>query len=228
MLPSKQDNSTGSNRFHLHCATMKFIHGFKFLFFGILVTIVNDISVSTSSWFLISLACMRLIAMTIALGYQMIFNYYEKHTKQETFGTFWKSLKQVFLILAAVQHSFVWYHLQVPGTFWSGFSILAQLFVPIMVYLWICRIQNEDLSYLQEVCLGTDCSTPMSSNTACRCKSISTCRKMTWFLAHSSPLKRLNESTALRRLLRYSRADVETLVFGSLLLLGAAVCKFCC
>lgn len=145
---------------------MKFISGFKFLLFGLLLTLITDITVSTSSWFLISLACMRLIGMTSALGYQMIFNYYEKDSNEETLTTFWKSSKQAFLILVAVQQSFVLYHLQVPNNVWAGVTLLVQLSIPIIAYLWIGRIQNEDLSYLQEVCLGTDDSRPISTTTA--------------------------------------------------------------
>ena len=133
-----------------HCWMTTF-SGLKFLFVGIVVTIMMDIYLCSSSWLLIILASIRLIGMSMALVYRMIFDYDQKNIHQDLSMTFWNSLKNTFLIMAGFQQAFVLYYCTSLWQFWSSVTMI----IPLIGYFWIRRIQAADLTYLQEVCLGT-------------------------------------------------------------------------
>jgi uncharacterized membrane protein len=130
--------------------------GLKCLFFGIVVTIVNDIHLCSSSWLLIILASVRLIGMHVALVYRMIFDNDQKNIHQDLSIPLWNSLKNAFLVMNGLQQAFVLYHWTSPWQLWSSMAMIGRLIIPFIGYLLIRRIQAEDLTYLQEVCLGTN------------------------------------------------------------------------
>ena len=215
---SPSQTKTSHQRHEHSSLEMTYFSGLKFLFFGIVLTIADDIYLSSSSWFLIILASIRLIGMSIALVYRMIFDYDQKNTHQDLSMTFWNSLKSTFLVMAGLQQAFVLYQWAWPLHLWSSIGLVARLIMPFIAYLWIRRIQAEDLSYLQEVCLGTND------------RKLPSGRRLTKLLLSipardRSSAPTADQSMALQRLFRYSRTDLETLVFGTLLLLGTAICR---
>jgi uncharacterized membrane protein len=122
-----------------------------FIISGIVFTILTDLYLSSTSYRLVFLSVIRIIGIFIALLYRIIYDNYDKNVICDTAKTFWNPFKNTFVVIAAMQQAFVIYHLKFSSDHWSILYIVQQVSMPLFAYLWIRRIQNENLSFFQYV-----------------------------------------------------------------------------
>ena len=132
---------------------MKLSRGIYFIVIGGLLTMITDAYFSSSSWMLLLFACLRSIGIFVALIYRIIYEHYETTVPTDTTLTFWNPFKNLFVVVAAVQQAFVLYYLTTSTDFRSILFIVQQVSMPLLAYLWIRRIQREDLSLFQQIWL---------------------------------------------------------------------------
>ncbi|CAF0913314.1 unnamed protein product [Rotaria sp. Silwood1] len=173
-----------------------------FVFLGIVFTILIDLYLSASNKVLILLVFIRILGLFIAFFYRIIYDNYDKNVNYNTTKTFWNPFKNMFVMIAAIEQAFVMYYIEFSLNFQSILYIIQQVSMPLFVYLWIRRIEKENFSFLQYI----------------------------WFeVFHSTydrdvKSKRQDELLVLKRLFRYSLPDWKIITFGTILLLGAALC----
>ncbi|CAM4797524.1 unnamed protein product [Rotaria magnacalcarata] len=172
-----------------------------FIFFGILFTIIIDLYLSSSQNALIFLAFTRIIAIFISFFYRIAYDNYDKNVDYDTAKTFWTPFKNLFVIIAVIEQAFVMYHIEFSPNLLSILYIIQQVAMPLFVYLWIRRIEKENLSFLQYIWLEIFNTTN----------------------DHDLQSKRKDELHVLKRLFKYSLADWKIITFGTILLLGAAL-----
>ena len=132
---------------------MKISRGIYFIIIGGLLTMISDAYFSSSSWILLLFVALRTIGIFVALIYRIIYDHYKPTAQENTTITFWNPFKNLFVVIAAVQQAFVLYNLTVSTDFWSILFIVQQMSMPLLAYLWIRRIQKEDLSVFQQIWL---------------------------------------------------------------------------
>ncbi|CAF4266220.1 unnamed protein product [Rotaria socialis] len=122
-----------------------------FIFFGILFTIIIDLCLSSSQNALIFLTFTRIIAIFISFFYRIAYDNYDKNADYDTAKTFWTPFKNLFVIIAVIEQAFVMYQIKFSSNFLSILYIILQVAMPLFVYLWIRRIEQENLSFLQYI-----------------------------------------------------------------------------
>lgn len=132
---------------------MKLSRGFYFIFFGGLFTSIFDFYLSSSYWTLTFFAVTRFFSVLTALLYRIIYDYYDQTSHPDTTQTFWNPMKNIFVVIAAIQQSIVLYYFTTCNSLWSILSVIAHVSMPLLAYLWIRRIQREDLNALQKIWL---------------------------------------------------------------------------
>ena len=132
---------------------MKLSRGFYFIFFAGLFTSLVDFYLSSSDWLLTLFALSRFLAVLTALVYRIIGDSYDQTSHNDTTLTFWNPLKNIFTVGAAIQQAFVLYRLTAFNDLWVILTVIAHVSMPLVAYLWIRRIQREDLSSLQKIWL---------------------------------------------------------------------------
>ena len=132
---------------------MKLSRGFYFIFFAGLFTSLLDFYLSSSDWLLTLFALSRFLAVLTALIYRIIGDSYDPTGHADTTSSFWNPLKNVFVVGAAIQQAFVLYRLTAFNDLWSILTVIAHVSMPLIAYLWIRRIQRENLSSLQKIWL---------------------------------------------------------------------------
>ncbi|CAF3560665.1 unnamed protein product [Rotaria sordida] len=173
-----------------------------FIVLGLILTMLIDLYLSSSKNILIFLAFIRILGIFIAFFYRIIYDNYDKNIDYNTTKTFWSPFKNIFVIIAAIEQAFIMYYIKFSYDLQSILYIIEQVSMPLFVYLWIRRIEKEDFSVLQYI----------------------------WFEVFDSTndrdlqSKRKDELLVLKRLFRYSLSDWKIITFGTIFLLGAALC----
>ncbi|CAF3482410.1 unnamed protein product [Rotaria sordida] len=173
-----------------------------FIVLGLILTMLIDLYLSSSKNVLIFLAFIRILGIFIAFFYRIIYDNYDKNIDYNTTKTFWSPFKNIFVIIAAIEQAFIMYYIKFSYDLQSILYIIEQVSMPLFVYLWIRRIEKEDFSVLQYI----------------------------WFEVFDSTndrdlqSKRKDELLVLKRLFRYSLSDWKIITFGTIFLLGAALC----
>ena len=132
---------------------MKISHQMYFLLFGIVFTVLIDFYVSSSDYLLVFLAFIRMIGIVIALSYRIIYDNYGKNINYDTTKIFWNPFKNIFVTIAAIEQALIMYYVTFSLNFWSILYIIEQVSMPLIFYLWIRRIQNQDFYSLQNIWL---------------------------------------------------------------------------
>ena len=114
-----------------------------FMFFGILLTILIDLYSSSLNNIFLCLAFIRIMAIFIALFYRIIYDNYNTNINDDETKLFWNSFKNLFTIVAIIEQIIVIYYIKFLPTFWTILCIIQQVSMPLLVYLWIRRIQRE-------------------------------------------------------------------------------------
>ncbi|CAF3669116.1 unnamed protein product [Adineta steineri] len=117
-----------------------------FILCGIAFTIFFDLYISSSSYVLILCACIRILSICIAFFYRIIYDNYDNN---DTKKTFWNPFKNIFVVIAAIQQAFVLYYINFSLNIWIILYIIVQVSMPLFAYLWIRRIERQNLSFLQ-------------------------------------------------------------------------------
>ncbi|CAF1020083.1 unnamed protein product [Adineta steineri] len=117
-----------------------------FILCGIAFTIFFDLYISSSSYVLILCACIRILSICIAFFYRIIYDNYDNN---DTKKTFWNPFKNIFVVIAAIQQAFVLYYIKFSLNIWIILYIIVQVSMPLFAYLWIRRIERQNLSFLQ-------------------------------------------------------------------------------
>ncbi|CAF0893410.1 unnamed protein product [Adineta ricciae] len=120
-----------------------------FITFGALVTILLDFYASFSNYALILLTSIRACAMIIAFFYRVIYDTYDAKVDSDTKKSFWNPFKNLFVVIAAIEQAFVISYLKFSSDPWTILFIIQQVSMPLIAYLWIRRIERDDLSFLQ-------------------------------------------------------------------------------
>jgi hypothetical protein len=124
-----------------------------FILFGIVFTILIDLYISSSSYVLSFLAFIRISAIFIAFFYRIIYDNYDKNVNYDTKKRFWNPFKNIFVAIAAIEQAFVMYYIKFSLNFWTILYITEQVSMPLFAYLWIRRIEKENLGFLQYILL---------------------------------------------------------------------------
>jgi len=124
-----------------------------FILFGIVFTILIDLYISSSSYVLSFLAFIRIGAIFIAVFYRIIYDNYDKNVSYDTKKRFWNPFKNIFVAIAAIEQAFVMYYITFSLNFWTILYITEQVSMPLFAYLWIRRIEKENLGFLQYIWL---------------------------------------------------------------------------
>lgn len=122
-----------------------------FVAFGILCTILIDLYLSSSNSRLVSLVILRILGISIAIFYRIIYDNYDKNVNLDTTKTFWTPFKNMFVFMAVIQQAFVMYYITFSFDLLSILFIIQQVSMPLLAYLWIRRIEKENLSFLQSI-----------------------------------------------------------------------------
>ncbi|CAF4387614.1 unnamed protein product [Rotaria sp. Silwood2] len=122
-----------------------------FIFFGLVFTILIDLYLSSSNNVLILLAFIRILGISIAFFYRIIYDNYDKNVNYNTTKTFWNPFKNIFVVIAAIEQAFVMYYIEFSLNFQSILYIIEQVSMPLFAYLWIRRIEKENFSFLQYI-----------------------------------------------------------------------------
>jgi hypothetical protein len=122
-----------------------------FIISGLIFTMLVDLYSSSTSYVLIFLAFTRIIAIFIAFFHRIIYDNYDKNVHCDASETFWRSFKNIFTIIAAIEQAFVMYYITFSWNVWSVLYIIQQVSMPLLVYLWIRRIEKQDFSFLQYI-----------------------------------------------------------------------------
>jgi hypothetical protein len=120
-----------------------------FIFFGGIITMLIDVYFSSSSYALLSLSLIRVLALFIAFFSRIICDNDEKNIKK----FFWSTFKNIFVVIAAIEQAFVIYYLKISVDIWSILYLIQQVSMPLFIYLWIRRIEREKFTVLQHVWL---------------------------------------------------------------------------
>lgn len=130
---------------------MKLSAGFYFIVLGVLSTTLVDFGLSFSNWTLILCAVLRLVFCFVALIHRMIFDDYSRASTTRDPMKFWIRMKNTFVIVAAIQQALMFYSIPIPTDFSLILLFVAKISMPLFTYLWIRRIERENLSVLQHV-----------------------------------------------------------------------------
>ena len=122
-----------------------------FIVSGLIVTMLMDVYLSSSSYVLILLAFTRIIAIFIAFFYRIIYDNYDENKTCDTTKTFWTPFKNIFTIIGGIEQAFVMHYIKSSWNIWSVLYIIQQVSMPLLVYLWIRRIEKENFSVLQYI-----------------------------------------------------------------------------
>lgn len=123
---------------------MKIPSNFYFIVFAGLSTCFVDFYFSSTDWILTLFAFSRFLAVLFAFVVRII---------DEKSSQFWDFFKNLFVIIAAIQQAFVLYRWTSFADLWAILFVIHQVSMPLFSYLWIRRIQREDLSLLQKIWL---------------------------------------------------------------------------
>ncbi|CAF3091365.1 unnamed protein product [Rotaria sp. Silwood2] len=118
-----------------------------FIFLGLVFTILIDLYLSSSNNVLILLAFIRILGISIAFFYRIIYDNYDKNVNYNTTKTFWNPFKNIFVVIAAIEQAFVMYYIEFSLNFQSILYIIEQVSMPLFAYLWIQRIKKDSYDY---------------------------------------------------------------------------------
>jgi hypothetical protein len=120
-----------------------------FIFFGGILTMLIDVYLSSTSYTLLFLTFIRILALFIAFFSRIIFDNDEKNIKKFV----WNRFKNIFVVIATIEQAFVIYYLKFSVNIWSILYLIEQVSMPLFIYLWIRRIERENFTVLQHVWL---------------------------------------------------------------------------
>ncbi|CAF0833945.1 unnamed protein product [Adineta ricciae] len=172
-----------------------------FITFGALVTILLDFYASFSNYALILLTSIRACAMIIAFFYRVIYDTYDAKVDSDTKKSFWNPFKNLFVVIAAIEQAFVISYLKFSSDPWTILFIIQQVSMPLIAYLWIRRIERDDLSFLQYAWIEM-----FSSK-----------------INEASSVQRNDELQVLKRLFRCSLEDSKIVAVGTMFLFAASL-----
>jgi len=121
-----------------------------FIFFGCILTMLIDLYLSFTSYALLFLTFIRILTLFIAFFYRIIYDNDEKNSPKKFF---WNSFKNIFVVIATIEQAFVIYYLKFSLNIWSISYIIEQVSMPLLVYLWIRRMEKENFVVLQHIWL---------------------------------------------------------------------------
>lgn len=121
-----------------------------FIFFGGLITFFLDLYFSLTSSTLLVFAFIRILTLLFAFFYRIIREKDDKRNQINPRTIFWNRLKNIFVIIAAIEQAYVIYYLNFSwNNIWSILHLIEQVSMPLIAYLWIRRVERANFTVLQ-------------------------------------------------------------------------------